>query len=125
MPSAFHAFSFPPALDLASNRFRTEADYATYVRSLMKQVLLTAPGERIDRPDFGVGLRRQLFEPGDETTATLMQTMVFQSLDRWLGDLIRVDEVRSRFEEGRLEVEIQYTLKARGGREVLNLEVTR
>ncbi|MCX4245555.1 GPW/gp25 family protein [Paraliomyxa miuraensis] len=123
MARVFKGFRFPLEIDVTTGQVGRESDYSRYVAQLIKQVLLTAPGERIDRPDFGAGLRRQLFAPSSETTATLLQTLVFQSLDRWLGDLITVDEVKTAFEDGRLEVDVVYTVKARGEREVLNLEV--
>ncbi len=121
---AFRGFPFPPGVDNAAGRFRSEVDYSRHVRNLVKQVLLTSPGERIDRPDFGAGLRQQVFEPSGEGTVALLQTRVFQSLERWLGELIRVDAVTTSFSEGRLDVLVQFTLKARGTTEVLNLEVT-
>jgi hypothetical protein len=49
---------------------------------------------------------------------------VFQNLDRWLGQLITVDEVNVTLEEATLRVAIVYTLRARGDQQVLNLEVT-
>lgn len=124
MAAQFAGFRFPIEIDGSLGALRREVDYPAYVQQLMKQVLLTSPGERIDRPDFGAGLRRQLFSPTSEASATLLQTVVFQSLDRWLGDLIRIDEVKTSFDDGRLDVQVVYTLKARASREVLDLEVT-
>jgi phage baseplate assembly protein W len=124
MVAQFAGFRFPVEIDGTLGTLRKEFDYPAYVQQLMKQVLLTSPGERIDRPDFGAGLRRQLFSPTSEASATLLQTVVFQSLDRWLGDLIRIDEVKTSFDDGRLDVQVVYTLKARASREVLDLEVT-
>lgn len=124
MTRAFQGFAFPPGLDETARRFRTEGDYSRHVRSLIRQVLLTTPGERIDRPDFGAGLRQQLFEPTGESPIALLETRIFQSLERWLGDLIRVDSVTTSFDEGRLDVALKFTLKARGQTEVLNLVVT-
>jgi phage baseplate assembly protein W len=119
----FEAFHFPLTVDRGLGRVRKEGDYSAYIVQLIKQVLLTAPGERIDRPDFGAGLRRLLFAPSSKETATLLQATVFQSLDRWLGELIAVD-VNTSFDDGRMDVNIVYTIKARGDQEVLNLEVT-
>ncbi|BBA36203.1 GPW/gp25 family protein [Methylocaldum marinum] len=124
MPARFEGFHYPVAVDGALGRFRKESDYQAYVVQLIKQVLLTAPGERVNRPDFGAGLRRLVFSPSSRETATLLQATVFQSLDRWLGSIIKVDRVDASFENGRLDVVIAYTLKARGDQEVLNLEVT-
>ncbi|MEX2261851.1 MAG: GPW/gp25 family protein [Bryobacteraceae bacterium] len=124
MPALFEGFYYPVALDAGLGRLRKETDYPAYVVQLIKQVLLTAPGERVNRPDFGAGLRRLVFSPSSQETATLLQATVFQSLDRWLGGLIKVDRVDASFEDGRLDVVIAYTLKARGDQEVINLEVT-
>ena len=124
MPAPFEGFLFPVAVDATLGRFRKETDYPAYVVQLIKQVLLTSPGERVNRPDFGAGLRRLVFSPSSQETATLLQATVFQSLDRWLGNLIKVENVEAAFAEGRLDVVITYTLKSRGDQQVLNLEVT-
>ena len=124
MADRFEGFHFPVLLDGAVGRLRKEGDYSAYVTQLIKQVLLTAPGERVDRPDFGAGLRRLLFAPSSEETATLLQATVYQSLDRWLSDILTVDDVNTAFEDGRMEVNVVYTVKARGDQEVFNLEVT-
>ena len=124
MSTPFEGFFYPVAVDASLGRFRKETDYPAYVVQLIKQVLLTSPGERIDRPDFGAGLRRHLFSPSSNETATLLQATVFQNLDRWLGNLIKVERVDASFEDGRLDIRIAYTLKARGDQQVLNLEVT-
>lgn len=124
MPAPFEGFRHPVALDASLGRLREERDYPAYVMQLITQVLLTAPGERVNRPDFGAGLRQLVFSPSSPETATLLQATVFQSLDRWLGQLIKVDRVDTSFENGRIDVAVSYTLKARGDQQVLNLEVT-
>ena len=124
MIAPFTGFRHPVALDASLGRLRTERDYPAYVVQLITQVLLTTPGERVNRPDFGAGLRRLVFAPSSPETATLLQATVFQSLDRWLGQLITVDRVDASFADGRLDVAVSYTLKARGDQQVLNLEVT-
>jgi phage baseplate assembly protein W len=124
MPAPFEGLRHPVALDASLARLQEERDYSAYVGQLITQVLLTAPGDRVNRPDFGAGLRRLVFSPSSPETATLLQATVFQSLDRWLGQLIKVDRVDAAFEDGRLDVVVSYTLKARGDQQVLNLEVT-
>jgi phage baseplate assembly protein W len=124
MAEPIEAFHFPFQTDAVGGRLLKEVNYERYVAQLIRQVLLTAPGERVNRPTFGAGLRRMVFSPASETTATLLQTTVFQALDTWLGQLIKVDRVTARFSDGTLEVVVTYTLKARGTQQVLNLEVT-
>jgi len=65
-----------------------------------------------------------VFAPNSDITASLVRVSVIQALERWLGDLIRVDDVTAAAVEETLEVRIAYTLKARGERRYLNLEVT-
>tara|TARA_R110002051_G_scaffold314602_1_gene391842 strand:- start:373 stop:762 length:390 start_codon:yes stop_codon:yes gene_type:complete len=54
-----------PRLPLSRNFITGYAligDYVSLVKQNFKNLLLTVPGERIMNPDFGVGLKRFLFE---------------------------------------------------------------
>ena len=124
MAEQIFAFHFPVRIDGALGHIRVEPNYEAYVAQLIRQVLLTSPGERPHRPDFGAGLRRMVFQPNSESTASLLQTLVFQSLTQWLGTIISVDDVQVRADGSALDVTVVYTLKARGTQRVLNLEVT-
>ena len=124
MPDPISAIRYPFAIDSGLGRLAVETDYAAHVEQLMRQVLFTNPGERVNRPDFGCGIRRMVFAPNTETTADLTQVTVYQALEKWLGDLIKVDRVEVQAVEEFLEVNIVYFLKARLERRHLNLEVT-
>src|SRR5262249_7356786 len=115
---------YPFAIDAGLGRLAEEPDYPAHVEQLMRQVLLTNPGERIDRPDFGCGIRRMVFAPNSDVRANLLQASVFQALDRWLGTVIKVDDVKATVIDERLEVRITYVLLARQQRRYLNVEVT-
>ncbi len=126
MPAqAIHSIHYPIGVDTALGRIAVEQDYAKHVEQMILQVLLTNPGERPHRPDFGCGLRRMLFAPNDPTVATLTQVTVYQALSRWLGSVIEVGEVAVYAHESTLEVRVSYVLKARMERRILNIEVTR
>lgn len=118
------AIQFPISIDRALGQLKQEHDYDRYVAQLIRQVLLTAPGERAHRPDFGCGLRRMVFAPTGTATASLLQTTIFQNLTRWLGSLITVENVTTESQASALLVTIVYVVKARGTQQVLNLEVT-
>lgn len=115
---------YPLSINADMGRVALEFDHAAYIEQLIKQVLFTDPGERINRPHFGCGLRRMIFAPNSEVTATLTQVTVYQALEKWLGTLIQVDKVEVKAEEEKLEVRITYALRARQERRYLNLEVT-
>jgi phage baseplate assembly protein W len=123
MSEPMDAILWPYAFD-QGGRLARERSYAAHVEQLIRQVLLTAPGERAHRPDFGCGLPRMVFAPNSEASAQLLQVMVVQSLDRWLGSVLRVDDVKVSASDELLQVRIAYYLKARGERRYLNLEVT-
>lgn len=124
MTVPIHHLRFPLAVDAAGGRVAREGDEGRYIEQLIRQVLLTAPGERVHRPSFGAGLRRLVFAPLSPATASLTQTLVFQALDNWLGSLIRVDDVRAEARGERLDVNVTYTVLARREQRFLNLEVT-
>jgi uncharacterized protein len=125
MFTPFTSIQHPFGVDLGRGRLAEEENYAKHIEQMMFQVLFTAPGERIDRPDFGCGVKRLVFAANSEVSAALAQVTVFQALTRWLGAAITVNDVKALAIEERLEISIAYTLKARGERRYLNLEVTR
>jgi len=125
MSTPFTSIKHPFAVDIGRGRLAEEENYAAHVEQMMLQVLFTAPGERINRPDFGCGVKRLVFAPNSEVTAALAQVTIFEALTRWLGSAIDVNEVEVRAIDARMEIQIVYTLKARGERRYLNLQVTR
>lgn len=124
MSAPFTSILYPFAVDAGRGRLAEEEDYAQHIDQLVKQVLFTAPGERINRPDFGCGVKRLVFAPNNVVSASLAQVTIFESLTTWLGDAITVNDVKAQAIEERLEITIVYTLKARQERRYLNLEVT-
>ena len=93
----------------------TDAD--DHVRDMIYQVLFTNPGERVNRPDFGCGLLQLVFMPNSDVLATATQFMVQGALQRWLADVIRVEQVRVTSEEERLVVDVVYVRRDNGQRE--------
>jgi phage baseplate assembly protein W len=124
MSTPVTSIRFPFAIDDRLGRLAQENDYEEYIRQLIRQVLFTAPGERINRPDFGAGVKRLVFAPNSPATATLAQTLIFQGLTTWLGTLIRTDTVQAEAVGERLNITVGYTILARQERRFLNLEVT-
>ncbi|MBN1511749.1 MAG: GPW/gp25 family protein [Phycisphaerae bacterium] len=86
-----------------------ETTWDDHIRDLIYQLLFTAPGERVNRPDFGCGVRQLLFQGNRDTLATATQFLVQGALQRWLGDRIRLERVGIHSEEERLTIEVVYT----------------
>lgn len=86
-----------------------ETDTSDHIRDMIKQVLFTSPGERVNRPDFGCGLQRLVFAPNSDELAAASQFLVQGALQQWLGDLIELNDVEVLSEDARLYINIQYT----------------
>jgi uncharacterized protein len=59
----------------------------------LKMLVLTIPGERMMDPNFGVGLRRYLFEQNNENTYSQISSKIAQQVQRYLS-FIRIDDIR-------------------------------
>ena len=93
-------------------------DQDDHIRDLIEQVLFTAPGERVNRPDFGSGLMQLVFASNRDELATATQFMVQGALQQWLGDLIQVEAVQVESEEATLKVTVQYIVRRNQQRQV-------
>jgi uncharacterized protein len=123
MSTPITAIRFPFSINDRLGRLAQENDYEEYIKQLIRQVLFTAQGERINRPDFGAGVKRLVFAPNSPATASLAQTLIFQGLTTWLGTLIRTDDVKAEADNERLNITIVYTILAKQERRFLNVEV--
>jgi phage baseplate assembly protein W len=106
-----------------------QAAYGEHVDQMIRQVLLTDPGERACLPEFGAGLRRLLFAPLSSALESTTKMVVSQSLKRWLGDQIVVREVtvstadnpapgEQALPEGAILIRVDYELiETRGARQ--------
>ena len=73
MTTPITSIRFPIAINERIGRLAQENDYEQYIKQLIRQVLFTAQGERINRPDFGAGVKRLVFAPNSPATASLAQ----------------------------------------------------
>jgi hypothetical protein len=80
-----------------------------YVRDLIRQVLFTNPGERVNRPEFGCGLLRLVFAPSSDALAAATQFQVQTALQRWLAELVIVHDVDVEARDGQLTVTVVYS----------------
>ncbi|MFW6174251.1 MAG: GPW/gp25 family protein [Chloroflexota bacterium] len=114
---------YPVSVDTGLRRLAEQPLHAEHVDDMVRQVLFTNPGERVNRPDFGCGLLRMVFAPNSEATANLTQVTVRQALDKWLDDVIDVEQVETTAEAETLNVTIVYRLLSTGERRYLNTEL--
>lgn len=97
-----------------------------HMRDLILQVLFTNPGERINLPEFGVGVQRLVFAPNSDVFRATAQLLISTGLQRWLGDRINVEQVNVSSEPGLEEtvtIEIVYVVKATRQRQQVQVQV--
>jgi phage baseplate assembly protein W len=107
-------YAFPFRIDAAS-RQAAQTSYEAHVAQMIRQVLLTTPGERVNLPEFGCGLRQLIFAPHSEALDATIKSIVQQALNRWLAGQIQVKEVKvtpssETMDEAQLLVQISYVL---------------
>jgi phage baseplate assembly protein W len=107
-----HPFHFDPLGAVAAT---PDADH---LRDLLEQLLLTSPGERLNHPDFGCSLLRQVFEPNSPELAAAVQFTVMASIQRWLGDLIEPQAVEAIAQESVLAVTVRFAVRRTGEQRV-------
>lgn len=93
------------------------------VRQSLLLLLSTRPGERVMRPDYGCFLHRLVFSPNDDTTAGLAIHYVRSAIERWepRAELLRIDAERDGEDAERLNITLEYQVRATGDRDELNL----
>jgi phage baseplate assembly protein W len=110
---ARHDYAYPFRIDALSGQAAQSA-YGTHVDQMIRQILLTSPGERIDLPEFGCGLRQLLFAPDSDALQATTQLLVMRSLNDWLSDQITVTQVSVSPGPGgdysEILIQIQYVL---------------
>jgi phage baseplate assembly protein W len=116
-----NTLDFPYRIDGRGRTAATGAD--DHLRDLIEQVLFTAPGERVMRPDFGCGLAQLVFEPNSVTLAATTQMLVQSSLQQHLSHLIAVDAVEVQADGAVLRVDIHYTVLEDSSRQRVSLAV--
>jgi len=121
MTTARHPLRLTPARRLE------DAALERHIADLVRLVLVTGPGERLHRPDFGAGLgAATLFEPLDQALTAMIEVRARGSLDRALGDRIEVTEIAvSRSGESTVLANVTYRLLGSDARSQVEVALER
>lgn len=87
-----------------------------HIVDMIKAVLFTRPGTRVNRPDFGAGVHHLVHGPNSPEIATTLNLALQAALQRWLGDIIHVTklDVVSQPERGKLAIAVHYVERRSG-----------
>jgi phage baseplate assembly protein W len=82
------------------------------LRGKVLQLLLTAPGERVNLPEYGTRLKDVVFDPNNDVLAAATEFAIARALMRFLGEELQMDSVQIRSDGSELLVDIVYLRKA-------------
>jgi len=109
-------FAYPIRVD-SSSQHTAQANYLAHVQQMVRQLLLTAPGERVDLPQFGCGLRALVFAPMSDALSATVQLRVLQAVNKWLAGIVTAAQVAvvtsnddASLQPGTLRVSLTYTV---------------
>jgi len=68
-------------------------EYIDLVNQNLTMLILTAPGERIMDPDFGVGMRKFIFEQDHPSTYSNISARIYKQVEKYLPyiDIEKID----------------------------------
>lgn len=93
------------------------------VRDVLWNILLTSPGERLMRPEFGAGLRQFIHQPNNQTTRRLIADQALKAIARWEPRInvldLRVDTSSESLNQ--VTLRILYQIKQTGEQNSLQL----
>lgn len=99
---------FPYHFDSRGRTALTDRD--DHVRDMIEQLIFTNPGERVNRPDFGSGLLQLVFAPNSPELAATVQFTLQAALQRWLGDVVQVNDLNVSSEDATLRIDLRYVV---------------
>ena len=73
----------PLSID-TENGYTLNQTYRQIINQNLKMLVLTAPGERMMDPDFGIGLRNFLFEMNAEVTYQRIADKIYEQVTRYM-----------------------------------------
>ena len=105
--------SFGVALPLTRNGidgYTTIENFKTLIRQNLKMLILTAPGERVMVPDFGVGLRNYLFQNVGHEVFAQVEAKIREQVRRYMGvvTISRIEFAPSSIDRNTLGISIFY-----------------
>jgi len=110
-PNAFVGLSLP--FEISNNGdFQKTKTLIEQTRSNIKNLLLTAKGERPMHPTFGSNLRAVLFEPFDGSISDKVEGAIVEAIEEWLPH-VSLDDMKINQKPtspNQVDVELKFSL---------------
>jgi hypothetical protein len=100
--------AFPYRIEFSGATATVDLD--AYVAQLVRLVLQTDPGERVNRPTFGGGLKQLVFAGMNAQMHAATETLIHGALLQWLGDVITIQSLSVTGDNGSALVTLTYVV---------------
>lgn len=106
--------AYPFAIAPSGRSATVEYGSDAHVAQMVRQLVLTAIGERVMRPDMGSPARQMVFAAGNGAAAIALQATLQATIAQWLGHVLELHEVAVDYGEGtgQLTIDIAYEVLA-------------
>lgn len=118
-----------PLLINGSNGYENNQTVMAVINQNLKMILLTSPGERIMDPNFGVGMKRYLFEQNNSSTYSRIKGKIRRQVSEYMG-YINIEDVTFASESNNenitangLLVTIKFSINANGAVSSLTVNI--
>jgi phage baseplate assembly protein W len=105
-------WKFPVGVDPISGQIAMSA-YEQDIRESIRIIIVTAPGERLMRPDFGCGAHDLVFASISRITIGLVESRVRECLTKFEPriDIVSLDVSAANADRGQLIVNLNYRVR--------------
>lgn len=93
------------------------------IRNIIVSILMTSPGERVNMPNFGCGLKDLIFNANGPMQKSVVDFIVTSALEKWAGDLIKVNNINVSTIDEKIIILIEYEIIANLQQERLSIEL--
>lgn len=103
-------------------------NYLNMAKQNLKMVILTEPGERIMMPNFGVGVKRRLFE--NQKTVETIRGAILEQASKYVPyvtitniSIFKDENQNTNFYDNSLNISISFFVKNFGLTDTLNIQI--
>ena len=91
----------------------------------LKNLILTSPGERIMDSNFGVGLRRYLFENNTPVLRQKLENRIIEQVERYMPfvDITELNILYSDNNQSVMDIKLRYGIRGIASEEILSLSL--
>lgn len=100
-----------------------DPDHDLLVEQMMTQLLMTSPGERVNRPSFGVGLPGRIFVEATDPAVFALQADIIAAVQQWLPEVARADAVSVHIHDSTTTIEVTYEVLRTGSSRTATIQV--